>query len=270
MRVDQALLDCLCEIARAAGREIMQVYAGPVEAWQKDDASPLTEADLRADAVIRSGLEKNFPGVFILSEESASVASETTDTFFLVDPLDGTKEFVRRNGEFTVNIACIREGIPVAGVVFAPALDELFYAGQSLGAWKCSAGGARPLLTGEIRKGGTLRVVGSRSHGGDKLAAWLATVEDEYTLATFGSSLKFCRIAENQADIYPRFGPTSQWDTAAAQCVLEQAGGCVLDLDGMPLLYGLQRPILNPEFVALGQGAHFDLLFPASRSPRGR
>lgn len=260
MRVDQALLDCLCELAQAAGREIMQVYAGAVERWEKADASPLTEADLRADAVIRAGLSQAFPGVFILSEESTSAGATSAEDFFLVDPLDGTKEFLKRNGEFTVNIACIHGGVPTAGVVYAPALDELFYAGQGQGAWKRHAGQVQCLHTAPLRAGKPLRVVGSRSHGGEKLSAWLATLRQEYSLATIGSSLKFCKIAENAADIYPRFGPTSQWDTAAAQCVLDQVGGCVVDWSGEPLCYGLERPLLNPEFVAVGAADLLSLL----------
>lgn len=248
----QTELDTLCRIAEAAGQEIMAVYRDGGETWQKDDQSPLTEADLRADRVIRQGLEKYFPGMFILSEESISVGAEDSERFFLVDPLDGTKEFLKRNGEFTVNIALIENGEPVAGVVLAPALDELFYAARDLGAWKRDASGVRAIATTKVGLTDPLRVMGSRSHGGDKLNAWLAQLKTEHTFVVAGSSLKFCRIAEGQADIYPRFGPTSQWDTAAAQAVLEVAGGAVTDLQGKPLRYGLDRPILNPEFVALG------------------
>ena len=252
MIVTAQQLATLCDIAEAAGRAIMAVYASGGEVWQKDDASPLTEADLRADQVIRAGLELHFPGVFILSEESVSQGGEPSNNFFLVDPLDGTKEFLKRNDEFTVNIALIKNGQPVAGVVLAPALDELFYAAKGLGAWKRDRQGLCSIGSGIYAEGQPLRVMGSRSHGGDKLAAWLAKLPHEHTFVVAGSSLKFCRIAENMADIYPRFGLTSQWDTAAAQCVLEVAGGAVTDLEGMPLQYGLQRPLLNPEFVAVG------------------
>ncbi|MCF8210011.1 MAG: 3'(2'),5'-bisphosphate nucleotidase CysQ [Rhodoferax sp.] len=253
MNFNQAQLQTLCTIAQAAGREIMAVYDQGGAVWQKDDASPLTEADLRADAVIRQGLEAAFPSVFILSEESRSAGDAPADTFFLVDPLDGTKEFLKRNGEFTVNIALVQQGVPTAGVVFAPALGELFYAAVGLGAWMQTAGGApQALQVAPWQPTQPLRVIGSRSHGGDKLAAWLATLNCQHSFVAAGSSLKFCRIAQGQADIYPRFGPTSQWDTAAAHCVLVVAGGAVLDLAGNPLQYGLQRQILNPEFVAVG------------------
>ena len=196
-----------------------------------------------------------FPGIFILSEESRSVGDETADALFLVDPLDGTKEFLKRNGEFTVNIALVH-GVPVAGVVYAPALGELFYAALGLGAWIKIAGSlAQSLKVAPWLPTEPLRVIGSRSHGGDKLAAWLTTLSYLHSFVAAGSSLKFCRIAQGQVDIYPRFGPTSQWDTAAAQCVLAVAGGTVQDLVGSPLQYGLQRPLLNPEFVAMGDKA---------------
>lgn len=252
MKFNQEQLHTLCNIAQAAGCEILAVYNEGGAVWQKEDASPVTEADLRADAVIRQGLEAAFPGVFILSEESRSAGDQTADVFFLVDPLDGTKEFLKRNGEFTVNIALIQQGVPIAGVVYAPALGELFYAARGLGAWKqCVGDAAQMLQVASLAPNEPLRVIGSRSHGGGKLAAWLAALGRPHTFVVAGSSLKFCRIAEGQADLYPRFGPTSQWDTAAAQCVLDAAGGAVLDWDRRPLCYGLQKPILNPEFVAL-------------------
>ncbi|MDP3619273.1 MAG: 3'(2'),5'-bisphosphate nucleotidase CysQ [Ramlibacter sp.] len=263
MKITRPQLEALCTIASEAGREIMDVYGNDtIVITNKEDASPLTQADLRSDAVIRRGLQTAFPDVFIWSEES--ISPQTVDaglprTFFLVDPLDGTKEFINRNGEFTVNIALIHEGEAVAGVVYAPALGQLYCAARGLGAWK----GESPLHHehavslkaqschngSEIRK---LRVIGSRSHGGDALAAWLAKLRQPYDFVVAGSSLKFCRIAEGQADIYPRQGPTCQWDTAAGQAVLQEAGGCVLDPNGKPLRYGLDMPILNTHFVALG------------------
>lgn len=261
MMVTSEQLETLCGIAQAAGREVMAVYASDFAAWTKADASPLTEADLRADAVIRQGLEVAFPGVFILSEESSSESVGAVGSFFLVDPLDGTKEFLKRNDEFTVNIALVYQGQVVAGVVLAPALGELYYAARGLGAFKRSAGGVAVLQVADFEEGKPLRVIGSRSHGGDALAAWLATLPHEHSFVAAGSSLKFCRIASGDADIYPRFGLTSQWDTAAAQCVLETAGGAVLDLTGNPLRYGLERPVLNPQFVAVGDKRLNDLIY---------
>lgn len=253
-------LETLCAIAEAAGREIMAVYASDFAAWAKADASPLTEADLRADTVIRDGLEQAFPGVFILSEESVSAGPRVADTFFLVDPLDGTREFLKRNGEFTVNIALVSGGRPVAGVVLAPASGELFYAAQGLGAWQRTAAGPVSMQATAPAPGAALRVIGSRSHGGEALARWLAKLQVEYSFVAAGSSLKFCRIAQGLADIYPRQGPTCQWDTAAGQAVLEQAGGAVLDAQGGPLRYGLGRPMLNPHFIAVANPA---LPYPA-------
>ncbi len=255
MKLNSQNLHTLCEIAQAAGREIMDVYAGDFSAWAKADASPLTDADLRADAVIRKGLEQAFPGVFILSEESVSAGAQGADTFFLVDPLDGTKEFLKRNDEFTVNIAVVSAGRPVAGVVLAPALGELFFAAEGLGAWQRTKAGDVALKTAKPDAGRPLRVMGSRSHGGDALAQWLARLPSEYSFVAAGSSLKFCRIAQGLADVYPRHGPTSQWDTAAAQAVLEQAGGAVLDGAGRPLRYGPDRPVLNPFFIAVAHPA---------------
>jgi 3'(2'), 5'-bisphosphate nucleotidase len=251
MNITQAQLDSLCQLAKAAGHEIMDVYQGQIDTWQKEDNSPLTQADLRADKTIRSGLEMHFPHVFILSEESRSAEQDTIpDTLFLVDPLDGTKEFLKRNDEFTVNIALVHQGRVMAGVVFAPALNELFYAAQGLGCWKEDSIGKLQLTIAPRDDTKPLRIIGSRSHGSDQLNDWLETLNQPYTLMTAGSSLKFCRVADGQADIYPRFGLTCQWDTAAAQCIVEQAGGSVLNLNANSLSYGLARPLLNPFFIA--------------------
>jgi 3'(2'),5'-bisphosphate nucleotidase len=252
MSVSETELQSLCQIAEAAGREIMAVYRDGGDIWLKDDQSPLTQADLRADRVIREGLEQRFPDIFILSEESVSAGPQTASRFFLVDPLDGTKEFVKRSGEFTVNIALIELGVPVAGVVLAPALGELFYAANGVGAFKRDDQGVRRIHTTPQVPGQALRIMGSRSHGADALQSWLNKLETTHTFVAAGSSLKFCRIAEGQADIYPRFGPTSQWDTAAAHAILMLAGGAVTNLQGEPLVYGLDRPLLNPEFLAVG------------------
>jgi len=250
--IDRAQLQLLCDIAIAAGREVMDVYGTEFSHVQKDDNSPLTEADLRADKVICDGLARAFPGVFVLSEESSPKAIGSHDRFFLVDPLDGTKEFLKRNDEFTVNIALVEDGVPVAGVVVAPALNELYFAAQGQGAWKIAEGSPPiELNTKAPRENAAVRVIGSRSHGGEELSRWLSCLSVEHSFVAAGSSLKFCRIAEGAADVYPRMGPTSQWDTAAAQAVLECAGGAVLDPQGRDLRYGLSRPILNPNFIAL-------------------
>lgn len=247
-------LAVLCEIAQAAGRAILDVYGSAFTSWQKDDDTPLTQADLRADAVIRQGLERAFPGVWIWSEESRSASTESSvpaTTFFLVDPLDGTREFLRRNDEFTVNIALIQNGRPSAGVVYAPALGQLYSGVPGRGAWRTAGGATVQLATHAPGPGEKLRVIGSRSHGGEALKAWLAGLQQPCDFVVAGSALKFCRLAEGAADVYPRLGPTSQWDTAAGQAVLEAAGGVVVDPTGAPLRYGLDRPALNPNFLAL-------------------
>lgn len=270
MDVTKELLENLCAIATEAGQAIMDVYASDFSSIEKIDQSPLTLADLRADAVIRTRLEKDFPGIYILSEESCSTEQkDARAVFFLVDPLDGTKEFIGRNGEFTVNIALIEHGYPVAGVVYAPALKQMFYAGTGRGAWRSTVDATVQLCVTQWDGISELRVIGSRSHGGDELDRWLKSLPCDCSLVTSGSSLKFCRIAEGSANIYPRLAPTSQWDTAAAQCVLEQAGGFVKAITGQTLNYGLEQAILNSSFVAYGLGIPANLL-PSLSRPDGR
>lgn len=263
-RLDRPQLDHLCAIAREAGDAILAVYGRDFMTWTKDDASALTEADLHADQVIRQGLEAAFPDIYLWSEESRSSGPAEGEVFFLVDPLDGTKEFLKRNGEFTVNIALIAHGRPVAGVVLAPARSPhgaLYFAGEGLGAWKQGPEGPIPLCTRQMPTPSPtppLSVLGSRSHGADSVSCWLDDLGQPWTLHPVGSSLKFCQMAdgaEGQGVLYPRFGPTCQWDTAAGHCILEQAGGTVIDRHGQPLAYGLQRPIRNPYFVALADPA---------------
>jgi 3'(2'), 5'-bisphosphate nucleotidase len=235
--IDWAWLNHLEQIARQAGEAIMGVYAKDFAHWNKADASPVTEADLLADRLIRAALAATFPDIPVVSEEFEHSIDPNTNTFFLVDPLDGTKEFLKRNGEFTVNIALIHDGHPVAAVVGAVRRDSL---------------GEKQLVVKDRSADMPLRVIGSRSHAAAEMGAWLQQLSQPYLFMAAGSSLKFCRIAEGEADVYPRFGPTSQWDTAAGQCVLEAAGGTVSTLDGAPLCYGLDRPMLNPQFVARG------------------
>ena len=250
--VNASQLQALCEIALAAGDEIMRVYAGAAGTVTKADGSPLTEADLRADRVIVDGLRKLFPTVPIVSEESSPVIPAGNGPFFLVDPLDGTREFVARNGEFTVNIAFIEDGEPVAGVVGVPALGELFCASRGHGAW-WSQGRGEPvqIRVAPAAAGQPLRVLGSRNHRRAETQAWLSTLARRSVVEPLGSSLKFCRIAQGRADLYPRLGPTSQWDTAAGQAVLCEAGGAVRFSGSHPPRYGAHRSLINPSFVAM-------------------
>ena len=252
MTIDDRDAAVLCGIARDAGQAILTLYGTACSTSTKHDASPLTQADTDADAIICARLSSAFPGVPIVSEESAAAQTGAADVFFLVDPLDGTKEFLNQTDEFTVNIALIDHGRPVAGVVFAPALDELFVAAGAGPARKHHDGKATDLEVTAFDRTHPLRVIGSRSHASPAMQEWLDTLDVPYTFVAAGSSLKFCRIAEGRADVYPRFGLTSQWDTAAAQAVLERAGGRVMDLSGTPLCYGCDRPMLNPFFTAIG------------------
>ncbi|MGH8042678.1 MAG: 3'(2'),5'-bisphosphate nucleotidase CysQ [Rudaea sp.] len=248
-----ALASACCALARTAGAAIMQVYAGDFDVERKDDNSPLTAADMAAHHVIVDGLRALAPTVPVLSEESAEQADwavrQTWSRYFLVDPLDGTREFVKRNGEFTVNIALIEKHAPVLGVVFAPALDEMYWAwagGHAHFATQSQSGILRTR-----RRGAPLIVAGSRSHADPRLVAALEKI-GPHELQPLGSSLKFCRAARAEVDLYIRYGPTSEWDTAAGQCVLGQAGGEVTDLAGQPLRYNTKSSLLNPDFLAFG------------------
>ena len=249
------LLPAIELIAREAGIAIMSFYHQQRSIVEKEDGSPLTDADTAAHHFIVSALKTLAPSIHILSEESVPDFSEPNkDGFYwLVDPLDGTKEFISCNGEFTVNIALIENGHPILGVVYAPALNVIYSARKGFGSYKQNDGSMRKRI-GEIhREFGkrNIKIVSSRSHADEKLQVWLKKFES-YETITMGSSLKFCLVAEGLADVYPRFGPTCFWDTAAAQCVVEEAGGSVLDLNGFSLTYHLNKPYLNPSFIAFG------------------
>ena len=251
MRTDW--VEPVLQLAREAGAAIMRVYVQDFEVEHKDDRSPLTAADMAAHHLIVAGLGALTPEIPVLSEESAGVdwdVRRAWQSYWLVDPLDGTREFVKKNGEFTVNIALIESGEPVFGVVFAPALDELHYGIRGVGAFICDGRSRVPIAT-RRPAAAPLHVAASRSHMDPRTAAAIARM-GEVTLLGMGSSLKFCRMAEARLDVYPRFAPTSEWDTAAGQCVLEAAGGVVLTLDGKPLAYNSKDSLLNPDFLALG------------------
>ena len=243
------------EIARAAGEAIMTIYRSDFSVQTKADASPLTAADLAAQKVIMDGLSSLETVLPVLSEEAKALAwsqRQHWSRYWLVDPLDGTREFVKRNGEFTVNIALIDDRQTVLGVVLAPVSGELYVAEHGEGAWlQTQAGGewqriqARALAQPPV-------LAGSRSHGNEQAAMLQTLLGDDHRLVPLGSSLKFCLIARGAADVYLRLGLTSEWDTAAAQCVLQEAGGAVLDLQGKPFTYNRGESLLNPEFIAVG------------------
>ena len=253
------LLSCVDDIARQAGREILEVYAsGDSGATLKADETPLTAADLRSHQLILESLRSLTPGVPVLSEEAADTPFATRAgwaRYWLVDPLDGTREFLARNGQFTVNIALIEGHAPVLGVVHVP-VSGLSYQGlPGAGAWRHGAGeAARPIRAATV-SASPLRVVGSRVHRGDSLDAFLSRV-GPHQLVPMGSSLKFCLVAEGAADVYPRLGPTSEWDTAAAHAVVTAAGGQVRTLAGGELTYNTKAELLNPSFVAYGPADH--------------
>lgn len=243
-------------IARAAGEAIMSIYSQPFAVEYKQDESPLTAADKGAHEVIVQALARLTPDIPVLSEESSPevmAARLGWSRYWLVDPLDGTKEFVSRNGEFTVNIALIEQGTPRWGLVYAPVLDKLWYGGKGIGAWCVADGRHEAIQTRPHDAGQVWRVVGSRNHLSQETLEYLARFGElergEIELVSMGSSLKFCIIAEGEAELYPRLAPTCEWDTGAAQAVLEGAGGSVTQLDGSPLCYN-KPDILNPWFVA--------------------
>lgn len=252
--VDRALLGRLGTIARRAGDAILEVYGRDFEVRHKEDDSPLTEADLASHAVISDALRALAPDLPLLSEESAEIPfaeRAAWDAYWLVDPLDGTKEFINRNGEFTVNIALVRNHSPVAGVVHVPVSGRTYAGAAGHGAWRQERDGElRPIST-RRPPADTAVVVGSRSHANPKLDRCLRDA-GPHEMVSMGSSLKFCLVAEGAADLYPRLGPTSEWDTAAAQAVVEAAGGAVLAFNGEPLDYNRKDGYLNPWFLVVG------------------
>jgi 3'(2'), 5'-bisphosphate nucleotidase len=240
------------EIARRAGAAILEVYdSGVIELAEKADASPLTQADLRAHHTIIEGLCALTPDWPVLSEESANVDfSERShwSRYWLVDPLDGTREFLSHNGEFTVNIALIDGHEPVLGVVYAPARQLLYYGVPGAGAFRALGDGAAAAIVVKRHAPTPLRVVGSRSHRGDSLDGLLSQLGSHQLIAV-GSSLKLCMVAEGSADLYPRLGATCEWDTAAAHAVVLAAGGLVTTTTGTPLTYNSHPELLNPHFL---------------------
>jgi 3'(2'), 5'-bisphosphate nucleotidase len=246
-----ALLAGAAQVARTAGAEIMRIYEGGFSVQTKDDHSPLTEADLASQRIIARGLSDIAADIPLLGEESTSGDIEKRRdwrTLWLVDPLDGTREFVKRNGEFTVNIALVHEHEPIAGVLYAPAHDVLYSGARGLAARRCDAGAMPRTIRAAATASRPPRVLGSRSHRGASLDRLLARL-GEHVLLNAGSALKFGWLAEGRADLYPRFSPTSEWDTAAGQAIVEAAGGHIVGLDGKPLRYNERDTLINPSFL---------------------
>ncbi len=247
-----SILPDLIKIADEASEKVLHIYQTDFKVNYKEDKSPITAADLAANDVIVHGLHRLTPDIPVLSEEGAEIPWEERKTwrrFWLIDPIDGTRDFTQRTGEFTVNIALIEDGEPIMGVVTAPALQEAYWGVKGEGAYKRDrTGHTHPIRVAEPRE--PLRVVASKNHLNEETRAFIAKL-GPHEVVQACSSLKFCRLAEGHADIYPRMGPTSEWDTAAAHAVLLAAGGNVQTTDGNPLKYGKEN-VLNPWFIAAG------------------
>ncbi|KAA3629065.1 MAG: 3'(2'),5'-bisphosphate nucleotidase [Proteobacteria bacterium] len=256
----EQLLDPVRDIAIEAGHAIMEIYGRAFDIDEKTDGSPVTTADMRAHAIIANRLERLTPDVPVLSEESSDTVFEARRDwrrFWLVDPLDGTKEFIRRNGEFTVNIALIEGASPVLGVVYTPAQDIVHQAAEGAGAQRIAGGTSTGIRCRSFDRR-EVCLVASRSHAGAAVDRYRAALEqdvDRVRTTSMGSALKICLVAEGAADIYPRLGPTSEWDTAASHCVLNEAGGRLTDVHGHDLSYN-KKSLLNPWFLALGDPSH--------------
>lgn len=254
--LDQQLISCLLILVRNAGSAVMEVYDQYLSGLllpqlaDKPDQSPLTLADLVAHDVLVRGLAGLTPAIEVVSEEGrdSHCKPRFSQLFWLIDPLDGTKEFLSKSGEFTVNLALVEGGRPVFGVVFAPAIDVIYWGGLHVGAYRKLGQEVEPIAVSSTQSMPHCRVVASKSHLNEQTARFISCLGKTNILQA-GSSLKFCLIAEGNADIYPRLGPTCEWDTAAAQAVLEGAGGHVVDLECNSLRYGKEN-VLNPSFIA--------------------
>jgi 3'(2'), 5'-bisphosphate nucleotidase len=257
---DDTLLDSVVKIALKAGQEILAVYnqAGNIAISTKIDDSPLTEADRRAHTLIVELLITLDDQIPVLSEESEFISAKERNSwerYWLVDPLDGTKEFIKRNGEFTVNIALIENGVATLGVVHVPVLDTTYVGKLDVGAWKMSKEGTKPIQCSSIESPTQLiRVVASRSHRGELVDGLIQLIKERFSnteVVSMGSSLKICLLAEGVADIYPRLAATCEWDTAAAHAVVSAAGGKIVDRDFQNLKYNQKEELLNPHFIVI-------------------
>lgn len=252
--IEQLIGEAL-EIAREAGVRILEVYEEGFEVSLKKDHTPLTTADLEAHKIIEKGLKKLGLNIPVLSEESCTIPfaeRHNWDTYWLVDPLDGTREFIKRNGEFTVNIGLIQKDAPILGVIYAPVLKHAYFAAKGFGAWKQVAG-KKPVLI-HVRETPKDRVTVARSRSpitGPNMKTFLQKL-GEHNEVAIGSALKSCLVAEGVADVYARLGPTSEWDTGAAQCIVEEAGGQMTDIHMQNLRYNTKESLINPYFFVFG------------------
>ena len=255
---NKLLLD-ICNVSIEAGKEILNFYNNEIEVTHKEDLSPLTKADLASNKIILESLTKLNSNIPILSEESLVDWSirKNWKKYWLVDPLDGTKEFIKKNGEFTVNIALIEDNNPILGVVYVPAKSLLYLAEKNKGSFKTNTknklenfeGIQKILVSSQANRE---RVIGSRSHSNSTFDNWVKEKFPNADIVQAGSSLKFCLIAEGEADIYPRFGPTSEWDIAAGHMIVNEAGGKIRTFQNDSIKYNTKENIINPEFYAIG------------------
>ena len=256
---NEKLILAVSNIAIQAGKIIMKHYKNDSKVNFKKDKSPLTNADLQSNKLITSELKLLNTEIPILSEESLIDWDKRKkwNTYWLVDPLDGTKEFINKNGEFTVNIALIKNNQPILGVIFVPAISILYFAQKNKGSFKINCLHNLPVFEKSIRlnvnikkKSDKIIIIGSRSHSNKKFNNWIKENFLDFAILQKGSSLKLCEIAEGQADIYPRFGYTSEWDIAAGKIILEEAGGSILSLNNKKLTFNVKESLINPEFIA--------------------
>ena len=250
----------ICKISLLAGDEILKIYNDKIEVIQKKDLSPLTKADIASNKIILRSLEAIDNSIPVLSEESLVNWNERKkwNKYWLVDPLDGTKEFIKKNGEFTVNIALIENNKPILGVIYVPTKSTLYFAQQNFGSFKInitselkSLDGAKKIFVSNQKI--IQRVIGSRSHSNQDFNEWVKNNFPNSLIVQAGSSYKFCLIAEGSADIYPRFGPTSEWDIAAGHIIVNEAGGEVRTFDNTDINYNTKEDLLNPHFYAIGK-----------------
>ena len=256
----------LLNIAIDAGKEILNIYNDDIIVNSKEDKSPITKADINSNDLIVNRLKKLESNIPILTEESVVEWKNRKDwiKYWLIDPLDGTKEFINRNGEFTVNISLIENNYPIFGIIYSPVKSLLYYALKNNGCYKLKTNSNLSTLKDfdkiniKKEKNITTKVIGSRSHSSKDFQNWVEKKFTNFELITIGSSLKFCILAEGEADIYPRLGPTSEWDIAAGHIILEEAGGKLLTIDNKDILYNTKEDILNPDFIAYGNLSKVD------------
>ena len=247
----------ICNISIRAGNKILEYYKDDIEVTHKNDSSPLTKADLASNKIIKTALHNLDTTIPILSEESLVEwgTRKSWNKYWLVDPLDGTKEFIKNNGEFTVNIALVEKNNPILGVIFAPAKSVIYFAKKGYGTFTIDTSVELNSLEKAtqifvFKKSDPVRIIGSRSHSNNSFTTWVNEKFPKAQIIQAGSSLKFCLIADGNADIYPRFGPTSEWDIAAGHIILNEAGGKILTLSNKEIKYNKKESLLNSEFIA--------------------